>query len=289
MITYETNHLVDKFLSDMDYQAQNPSGQARLTQTGLCTGLKGFDWQIGGLRPGDVFLLIGGQEQINTAFLAFILHALCWKQQVPVQVYSCAKPVDRWLPYLLSAKLKMSYSILRWGVVEEGKERVKKAGESLKTLPLWLSELNFDSARLDDFESSKGQILLIDEFRLESGGKSEEFLRNLKRIALQKQKIILINSILDEKICRYPDVYANLRSFGLLGSVCDFVGLLSWCIPGANAIVDTTSDRGEMKIIEEDFSPMDLVSLRMLHNSRLPRSHAKFLYKFDVVDFRDKT
>ena len=82
MITYETNHLVDKFLSDMDYQPPNPSGQAKLTQTGFCTGLKGFDWQIGGLRPGDVFLLIGGQEQINTAFLAFILHALCWKQQV---------------------------------------------------------------------------------------------------------------------------------------------------------------------------------------------------------------
>lgn len=288
MITYETNHLVDKFLSDMDYQAQNPSGQARLTQTDLCTGLKGFDWQIGGLRPGDVFLLIGGQEQINTAFLAFILHALCWKQQVPVQVYSCAQPVDRWLPYLLSAKLKMSYSTLQWGVVEDGKERVKEAGESLKTLPLWLSELNFDSARLDDFESSKGQILLIDEFRLESGGKSEEFLRNLKRIALQKQKIILINSILDEKICRYPDVYANLCSFGLLGSVCDFVGLLSWCIPGANAIVDTTSDRGEMKIIEEDFSPMEQVVLRMLYNARLPRSYASFLYKFDVVDFKDR-
>lgn len=40
MITYETNHLVDKFLSDMDYQAPNPSGQAKLTQTGFCTGLK---------------------------------------------------------------------------------------------------------------------------------------------------------------------------------------------------------------------------------------------------------
>lgn len=32
MITYETNHLVDKFLSDMDYQVQNPSGQAKLAE-----------------------------------------------------------------------------------------------------------------------------------------------------------------------------------------------------------------------------------------------------------------
>lgn len=77
-------------------------------------------------------------------------------------------------------------------------------------------------------------------------------------------------------------------SCGLLGSVCDFVGLLSWCIPGAHTIVDITSDTEEMKIIEEDFSLMEQVELRMLYNARLPRSYASFLYKFDVVDFKDR-
>lgn len=288
MITYETRHLVDKFLSDMEYQTKNPSAeQAKLASTGFCTGLKGFDWQIGGLRRGDVFLLIGSQEQINTTFLAFILHSLCWKQQIPVQVYSCANPVDRWLPYLLSAELKMSYSTLRWGAVTEEKARVKQASQYVKNLPLWLSDLELNLARWSDFELSKGQILLIDGFLFERGGKGEEFLRNLKRIALQKQKIILISTKLDEEMCHYPDVYTNLRLFGLLSSMCDFVGLLSLCVPGSNTIVDATSDTGEMKIIEQDFSPMELVSLRMLYNSRLPRSYANFLYKFDAVDFRD--
>ena len=289
MITYDTKHLADKFLSDVDYQAQTPSGWAKLAQTGLCTGLKGLDWQVGGLRHGDVFLVVGSHERINTAFLAFILHALCWKQQVPAHVYSCAEPVDRWLPYLLSAELKISYSSLQWGIIEGDKERIKRVGQVLGKLPLWLSELSLASAQWSDFEASKGQILLIDDFPFETAGKSEEFLLNLKRIALQKGKIILINAMLDEKLCRYPDIYANLRPFGLLGSVCDFVGLLR-CTTGANSIVEVTDDIGEMKIIEhkEDFSPLEQVELRMLYNVRLPRSYAVFLHQFNVADFRDK-
>lgn len=288
MITYKTHHLVEKFLSDIEYQAQTDNVRVQQTKTGLCTGLRGVDWQIGGLRPGDVFLLIGGHERVNTAFLAFILHALCWKQQVPAHIYSCAEPVERWLPYLLSAELKMSVSSLRWGVEEHDLERVKTAGQVLQNLPLWFSDLNSVTAQRNDFEASKGQILLIDDFPLETAGKIEEFLLNLKRIALQKGKIILINAMLDEKLCRYPDIYANLRPFGLLGSVCDFVGLLNWCIPGANTLVDATGDTGETKIIEQDFSPLEQVELRMLYNVRLPRSYAIFLHQFNVVDFRDK-
>ena len=288
MITYKTHHLVEKFLSDIEYQTQTDNVRVQQTKTSLCTGLRGVDWQIGGLRAGDLFLLIGSQEQVNTAFLAFILHALCWKQQAPAHVYSCAEPVERWLPYLLSAELKMSVSSLRWGVEEHDLERVKTAGHVLQNLPLWFSELSLASAQRSDFEASKGQILLIDDFPLETAGKSEEFLLNLKRIALQKGKIILINAMLDEKLCRYPDIYANLRPFGLLGSVCDFVGLLNWCIPGANTLVDVTGDTGETKIIEQDFSPLEQVELRMLYNVRLPRSYAIFLHQFNVVDFRDK-
>lgn len=288
MITFETKRLVEKFLSDVDYQAQTPSKRAKLAQAGFCTGLKGLGWQIGGLRSGDVFLLVGGHKQINTVFLAFILHTLCWKQQVPVHVYSCAEPVERWLTYLLSAELKISYSSLQWGVIGGDTEHIKRAGQFLGRLPLWLSELSLPSAQWSDFETSKGQVLLIDAFPLEIGGKSEGFFLNLKRIALQKRKIILVNATLDQKMCQYPDIYANLRPFGLLGSVCDFVGLLNWCIPGANTLVDVTGDTGETKIIEQDFSPLEQVELRMLYNVRLPRSYAIFLHQFNVVDFRDE-
>ena len=288
MITYKTHHLVEKFLSDIEYQAQTDNVRVQQTKTGLCTGLRGVDWQIGGLRPGDVFLLVGGHERVNTAFLAFILHARCWKQQVPAHIYSCAEPVERWLPYLLSAELKMSVSSLRWGVEEHDLERVKTAGHVLQNLPLWFSDLNSVTAQRNDFEASKGQILLIDDFPLETAGKSEAFLLNLKRIALQKRKIILVSATLDQKMCQYPDIYANLRPFGLLGSMCDFVGLLNWCNPGANTLVDVTGNTGETKIIEQDFSPLEQVELRMLYNVRLPRSYSIFLHQFNVVDFRDK-
>lgn len=126
MITYKTQHLVEKFLSDIEYQVQTDNVRVQQTKTSLCTGLRGVDWQIGGLRAGDLFLLIGSQEQVNTAFLAFILHALCWKQQVPAHVYSCAEPADRWLPYLLSAELKIAYSSLQWGVIEGDTEHIKR-------------------------------------------------------------------------------------------------------------------------------------------------------------------
>lgn len=49
MITYDTKHLADKFLSDVDYRAQTPSGRSKQAQTGLCTGLKGLglaSWRL---------------------------------------------------------------------------------------------------------------------------------------------------------------------------------------------------------------------------------------------------
>ena len=85
---------------------------------------------------------------------------------------------------MLSAELKISYSSLQWGVIEVDTERIKQAGQFLGKLPLWLSELSLASAQRSDFEASKGKILLIDDFPLETAGKSEAFLHNLKRIAL---------------------------------------------------------------------------------------------------------
>lgn len=43
MITYKTHQLVEKFLSDIEYQNQADNGCARQAETGLCTGLRGFD------------------------------------------------------------------------------------------------------------------------------------------------------------------------------------------------------------------------------------------------------
>lgn len=289
MITYKTQHLVEKFLSDIEYQAQTDNVRVQQTKTSLCTGLRGVDWQIGGLRPGDVFLLIGGHERVNTAFLAFILHALCWKQQVPAHVYSCAEPVERWLPYLLSAELKMSVSSLRWGVEEHDLERVKTAGHVLQNLPLWFSDLNSVTAQRNDFEASAGQVLVVDDLPLKEMKESETFLQDLKQVAVQRQKIVLVSATLDEKMCQYPDIYSNLRSIGLLGHICDFVGLLNLRIPGQDDVIAVTKERTTLELIPLEPYAQDKITLRMLYNARLPGAYVTFLYnQFDVVDFRDE-
>lgn len=289
MITYKTHQLVDKFLSDIEYQSQADNARVQVAKIGLCTGLRGFDWQIGGLRPGDLFLLVGCQEQVNTAFLAFILHSLCWKQRIPGQVYACAKPVERWLHYLLSAELKMSVSSLRWGVDENDRERVKNAGHILQMLPLLFSDLNPATAQRCDFEASAGQVLVVDDLPLEKMKDSEKFLQDLKQVAVQRQKIILVSTTLDEKRCKYPDIYSNLRSIGLLGHICDFVGLLSSCVPGQDYVIDATEETITPEFIPLGPSAQDKLRLRMLYNARLPGSYATFLYnQFDVIDFRDE-
>lgn len=84
MITYKTHHLVEKFLSDIEYQSQTDNTRAQQAKTGLCTGLRGVDWQIGGLRPGDVLMLVGPNKCLNHAFCVFIMHALCHKLMVHI-------------------------------------------------------------------------------------------------------------------------------------------------------------------------------------------------------------
>ncbi len=51
MITYKKHQLVEKFLSASEYQTQTDNARAQQAKTGLYTGLRGFEWQIGGLHP----------------------------------------------------------------------------------------------------------------------------------------------------------------------------------------------------------------------------------------------
>ena len=55
MITYDTKHLADKFLSDVDYRAQTPSGRSKQAQTGLCAGLKGLGGKLAACAPEMCF------------------------------------------------------------------------------------------------------------------------------------------------------------------------------------------------------------------------------------------
>lgn len=208
---------------------------------------------------------------------------------MPAHIYSCAEPVERWLPYLLSAELKMSVSSLRWGVEEHDLERVKTAGHVLKNLPLRFSDLNSVTAQRNDFEASAGQVLVVDDLPLKEMKESETFLQDLKQVAVQRQKIVLVSATIDEKMCQYPDIYSNLRSIGLLGHICDFVGLLNLRIPGQDDVIAVTKERTTPELIPLEPYAQDKITLRMLYNARLPGAYATFLYnQFDVVDFRDE-
>lgn len=114
-------------------------------------------------------------------------------------------------------------------------------------------------------------------------------MRYLKQVAVQRQKIVLVSVTLDEKMCQYPDIYSNLRSIGLLGHICDFVGLLNLRIPGQDYVIDVTKETITPELIPLGPSAQEKLTLRILYNARLPGAYATFLYnQFDVVDFRDE-
>ncbi len=114
-------------------------------------------------------------------------------------------------------------------------------------------------------------------------------MRYLKQVAVQRQKIVLVSATLDEKMCQYPDIYSNLRSIGLLGHICDFVGLLNLRIPGQDYVIDATKETITPELIPLGPSAQEKLTLRILYNARLPGAYATFLYnQFDVVDFRDE-
>ena len=92
-------------------------------------------------------------------------------------MYGCAKPVERWLAYLLSAELKLSVSSLCWGVDANDLELVKIAGHVLQNLPLWFSDLNPVTAQLCDFETSAGQVLVVDDWPLKEMKERKIFTR----------------------------------------------------------------------------------------------------------------
>lgn len=282
MITYKTHQLVEKFLSDIEYQSQADNARAWQTKIGLCTGLRGFDWQIGGLRLGNVLLLVGPNKRLNQAFCAFVMHALCWKQH-KLKGHICVFDdlADRWLELLLSAETGVAVDWLRFGFCKaEDREKIQKAAAELEKLQFAISEIAPKEALAEGYSLPAENIIVLADFPLEEGKNYENFFCKLKKQASKEGKIVLISCVQDRKFCEQMNIGTPLRRFGLIDSWCDFICLLS-DIP-----VQHFDETGR-EISVAPYTP-DAVYLKTLKNSRLPSGLAEFLCHFYDPDFKDK-
>lgn len=282
MITYKTHHLVEKFLSDIEYQAQTDNVRAQQAKMSLCTGLRGFDWQIGGLRVEDIVLMVGPNKRLNQAFCAFIMHSLCWKQhKLKGRICVFDELAGRWLELLLSAETGIAVDWLRFGFCKvEDREKIQKAVEKLENLPFAISEIAPKEAVAEEYSLPTEDIILLADFPLEEGKDYENFFRKLKTQAMKEAKIVLISCTQDRDFCEQMNMGTPLRRFGLIDSWCDFVCLL------ADAPVQHFDETGR-EILVAPYKA-DAVYLKTLKNARLPTGLAEFICHFYNPDFKDK-
>lgn len=282
MITYKTHHLVEKFLSDIEYQAQTDNVRAQQTKTGLCTGLRGVDWQIGGLRAGDVLLMVGPNKRLNQAFCAFIMHALCWKQH-KLKGHICVfdELANHWLELLLSAETGIAVDWLRFGFCKtEDRERIQKAGAGLEKLSIYISEITPKEAVAEEYSLPIENVVLLADFPLEEGKNYEGFFRKLKKQAIKEAQIVLISCTQDRDFCAQMNMGTPLRRFGLIDSWCDFICLLN------DTSVHHFDETGR-EIFATPYTS-DTVYLKTLKNTRLPKGVAEFICHFYNPDFKDR-
>lgn len=269
-------------MSDIEYQAQADNACAQQAKTGLCTGLKGFDWQIGGLRVGDVLLLVGPNKRLNQAFCAFVMHALCWKQY-KLKGHICVFDdlASRWLKLLLSAETGVAVDWLRFGFCKaEDRDKIQKAGAELEKLQFAISEIAPQEALAEGYSLPTENVILLADFPLEEGKNYEDFFCKLKKQASKEGKIVLISCVQDRKFCEQMNIGTPLRRFGLIDAWCDFICLLS-----DTSILDFDEIGRETSVVP--YTP-DAVYLKTLKNSRLPSGLAEFLCHFYDPDFKDK-
>lgn len=282
MITYKTNQLVEKFLSDIEYQAQTDNVRAQQAKTGLYTGLRGFDWQIGGLRSGDVLMLVGPNKRLNQAFCAFVMHSLCWKQH-KLKGHICVFDdfADHWLELLLSAETGIAVDWLHFGFCKaEDREKIQKAAAELEKRSLAISEIAPKEALAEGYRLSAENIILLADFPLDVGKNYEDFFCKLKKQAGKEGKIVLISCLQDREFCEQMNMSTPLRRFGLIDSGCDFICLLS-DIP----LQHFDEPNREISVVPY---VSDVVYLKTVKNARLPRGLAEFLCHFYNPDFKDK-
>ena len=282
MITYKTHHLVEKFLSDIEYQAQTDNVRAQQAKMSLCTRLRGFDWQIGGLRVEDIVLMVGPNKRLNQAFCAFIMYSLCWKQhKLKGRICVFDELAGRWLELLLSAETGIAVDWLRFGFCKvEDREKIQKAVEKLENLPFAISEIAPKEAVAEEYSLPTEDIILLADFPLEEGKDYENFFRKLKTHAMKEAKIVLISCTQDRDFCEQMNMGTPLRRFGLIDSWCDFVCLL------ADAPVQHFDETGR-EILVAPYKA-DAVYLKTLKNTRLPSGMVEFICHFYNPDFKDK-
>ncbi len=282
MKTYQNSDLIQKYLSSVAREAHGWENKANFAKQGYPTGLKGFDWQIGSLRAGDVLLLVGPNKRLNQAFCAFIMHALCWRHKLSGHICSFDELADRWLGLLLSAETGIAADmfLFSFSCKAEDSAKIQKACADLEKLPLSISEIAPKEALAEGYVLPAEKVVLLADFPLEDGRDYEEFFRELKKQASREGKIMLVSCLQEREFGEQMNMGTPLRRYGLLDAWCDFVCLLG----------DTPPQHFDETGTEIPAKPYvsDSVSFKTLKNARLPSGFAEFTCHFYNPDFKDK-
>lgn len=259
METYNNQQLLQEFLQRMSWKQE--TGHA-----GYETSLQGLNRQTGGLQPGCCYLFVGPDAALNRAFLATLVHDLCWTQQLTTRWICCRQMAGDIIPLLLSRAVGKSPFLLS---TENNRNEVQKTAEQFRNRPLDIWETNTDTF-LDDeihhlWDTSGKQVFMVEDLGVPQSRRTDNigFLVEYARIF---QSVVIVSMVISVKHYTPFNVISRLRWLGEVDPYFDCISSLT---------------------VRDKLGPT-LVTLQNVKNRILPCSRAEFTYTVGEMNFKDK-
>lgn len=259
METYNNQQLLQEFLQRMSWKQE--TGHA-----GYETSLQGLNRQTGGLQPGCCYLFVGPDAALNRAFLATLVHDLCWTQQLTTRWICCRQMAGDIIPLLLSRAIGKSSFLLS---AENNRNEVQKTAAQFQNRPLDIWETNTDTF-LDDeihhlWDTSGKQVFIVEDLGVPQSRRTDNisFLVEYARIF---QSVVIVSVVISIKHYTPFNVISKLRWLGEVDPYFDCISSLT---------------------VRDKLGPT-LVTLQNVKNRMLPCSTAEFTYTVGEMNFKDK-
>lgn len=259
METYNNEQLVQEFLRRIS-EKQEPDSR------GYKTSLQGLDRQTGLLRPGNCYLFVGPDAALNRAFLATMIHDLCWTQQLTTRWICCKQLAADIIPLLLSRETGIAPQLLATGV---NHNKVQEIAKQFQNRPLDIWETNTETF-LDDeihylWHTSGKQVFIAEDLGLVQA-RLKDNIRFLVEYATVFQSVVIVSSVISVKHYTPFNVIGKLRWLGEVDPHFDCISSLT-----VNARLGPAT-----------------VKLQNVKNRILPCSTVEFTYTVGEMNFKDK-
>lgn len=259
METYNNQQLMQEFLQRISWEQEADS-------EGYQTSLQGLNRQTGLLQPGRCYLFVGPSASLNRAFLATLVHDLCWTQQLTTRWICCKQLAANIIPLLASCESGVAPQLLS---AAENRDKVQKAAEAFQNAPLDIWETNTDTF-LDDtvhhlWDTAGKQVFIVEDLNLVQFRLRDKisFLVEYARIF---QSVVIVSAVISLKHYTPLNVIGKLRWLGEVDPYFDCISSLT----AKECIGETT------------------ITLQNVKNRRLPCSTAEFTYTMGEMNFKDK-